>query len=518
MPQSTWCRKLSVASRPACCAGCRAFAEKESRETGRYRHNGGFRAYVAELMKPGTNNSSKSSKRRSKNRPIPATPARDAAVDVLESVQRGKFVEAALSEQLQTRALTPEDRGLATELTYGVVRRLTRLDGIINKCLNKPRKKLHPTVRAILRTALYQLVILDRVPQRAAVHQAVLQARTRVGDAAAGFVNAVLRNALRNLETIDPDPSDAPASLAAYYSYPVWIVERWLKQYGVETTRRVLMFGNSPSQLIVRANPLKTTRDELLEIFSGSGISAIPTVPEPDALWIPSTRCPVHELPGFNLGLFAVQDRASQLVAPLLKPRAGEKILDACAAPGGKTAHLAALTGNRADITATDENLQRLDETGRNLDRLGTAGVRLIHGDMTDTSAIRGLGKFRKILLDAPCSNLGVLRHNPEVKYRSTIQRVRESAERQLNLLKTLSSALDATGIMVYSVCTTTDEETTEVVTRFLQEHPEFSVDPILPEEVRIPGVIRPPGLLMTFPPPDDVPLDGFFAARLRKR
>ncbi len=436
---------------------------------------------------------------------------------MLESVNQGKFAEFELSAKLQARALSPEDRGLATELTYGVLRWRTRLDRVTNQCLAKPEKKLHPTTREILRAALYQLIMLDRIPRHAAVHQAVIQARNRVNDTAAAFVNAVLRKALRNLETMDFGPSDEPDSLAVYYSYPTWLVKRWLKKYGVETTRRILMLGNSRSQLVVRANSLKTTRNSLLDLFSGENISAVPTVPEPDAVWIQSTKTAVTELPGFDRGLFTVQDRASQMIAPLLKPVAGERILDACAAPGGKTAHLAALTGNRAYITGMDESRHRLDDTGRNLERLGVTCAKLIQGDATDALAIHNLGKFHKVLLDAPCSNLGVLRHNPEVKYRSTPQQLRALARKQLRILKTVSSALEVRGTIVYSVCTTTEEETTGIVTRFLNECPEFSIDPISPEEVPVPGVVQSPGFMMTFPSSEDLPLDGFFAARLKR-
>ncbi len=455
--------------------------------------------------------------KQTKKSAIPASPSRDAALDVLGSVGPGKFAEAELSACLQARALSPEDRGLATELTYGVLRWRTRLDEIIDQCLTRPEKRLNPTIREILRMALYQLIMLDRVPRRAAVHQAVIQARNRLNDAAAGFVNGVLRTASRNLDTMDHDASDEYASLAAYYSYPAWLVKRWLKKYGVETTRRILMFGNSRSELIVRTNSLKTEPSRLLDLLSAESFSVVPTEPKPDALWVKATRRAVTDLPGFDIGLFAVQDRASQMVAPLLKPQPGEKILDACAAPGGKTAHIAALTMNGAQITAVDERVQRLDDTRRNLDRLGVTCARLVHADATDASSIRELGKFQKILLDAPCSNLGVLRHNPEVKYRSTPQNLGKLAGIQLRMLKAVSSALRAQGTIVYSVCTTTEEETTEVVKRFLRECPQFSIDPIRPEEVRMPGVARSPGFMITFPPPEDLPLDGFFAARLKK-
>jgi 16S rRNA (cytosine967-C5)-methyltransferase len=466
------------------------------------------------IMKP---HSPKRPGRRSKNVRTQAAPSREAALDVLEAVETGGFAEPELDRELQGRCLSPEDRALATELTYGVVRWKKRLDAIIDQCLARPNKKLRPTLRGILRLALYQVILLDRVPCHAAVHQAVVQARGRLGNNAAGFVNAVLRQALRNPDTVDPIVSDDPNSLATHYSYPVWLVKRWINEFGLDVTRHILAHGNFRAPMIVRANPLKTSRNDLIDLLSSERVTAIATMPDPDALWIRSARTSPMDLPGFGEGLFAVQDRASQMVAPLLRPSPGERILDACSAPGGKAAHLAALTRNNATITALDDNRHRLEEETRNLERLGVTCAELIKGDAGDSSFCRELGLFDKILLDAPCSNLGVIRHNPEVKYRSTPGGLKKLAQHQLEMLMTVSVSLRSHGTIVYSVCTVTREETTDVITRFLKQKPEFSVDHIVPEEVPLPDVIRPSGFMTTFPSSDEVPMDGFFAARLRK-
>lgn len=465
-------------------------------------------------MKP---HSPKSPGKRSQNTRTPAASSREVALDVLEAVESGIFAEPELDRRLRDCDLSPEDRALATELTYGVLRWQKRLDAVINQCLAKPNKKLQPTHRGILRLALYQLILLDRIPSHAAVHQAVIQARSRLGNNAAGFVNAVLRTALRNPDRLDPIVSDDPKSLANYYSYPFWLVQRWINDFGAEATRQILAHGNSRAPMIARTNRLKTTRSDLIDLLSREQVSVVATIPDPDALWIQSARKSPIELPGFVQGFFAVQDRASQMVVPLLTPRPGERILDACSAPGGKTAHLAALTINKAQIIALDNNRRRLGEEARNLERLGVTCAELIKGDATDSSLCRKLGLFDKILLDAPCSNLGVVRHNPEVKYRSTQSGVKKLAQRQLEMLMTVSGSLDSHGTIVYSVCTVTREETVDVISRFLEQKPEFSVDRILPEEVALPSVLRSSGFMTTFPPSDNVPMDGFFAARLRK-
>jgi 16S rRNA (cytosine967-C5)-methyltransferase len=226
---------------------------------------------------------------------------------------------------------------------------------------------------------------------------------------------------------------------------------------------------------------------------------------------------PVHHIPGFQEGLFAVQDSASQMVAPLLNVQPGERILDACAAPGGKTAHLAALAGNAAEITAMDSDAARLDEARQNLARLGCKGITLLHGDARSSDFLKNLGLFDRILLDPPCSNLGVLRHNPEIKYRITAQDLGKFSDAQLQTLRGVAHILKPGGTLLFSVCTFTAEETVQVVLKFLDLCPQFSVAPVLPSEVPSRRFINARGCLATFPPTGPEPVDGFFAVRLIK-
>jgi 16S rRNA (cytosine967-C5)-methyltransferase len=455
---------------------------------------------------------------KSGTRPARAAPAREIALDVLRTVHGGRFAEHALSDWLQQETVSPLDRSLATELVYGVLRWRDRLDSIIQRCLQRPEKRLQADVRLILRIALYQLVLLDKIPVHAAVNQAAVQARARCGNQSVGFVNAVLRNALRNLRAVDPKPEDDPAALAIFFSHPLWLVERWVKQYGPESTRRILTWNNSPAPLELRANTLKSSADEVMELMERQGITvrAIPGLG--DGLRISSLKGPVAALQGYSDGYFAVQGSASQMIAPLLRPAPGERILDACAAPGGKTAHLAALTANRAFFTATDSDRHRLDETRKNLDRLGVQGVEVVRGDATSPEFVAGLGKFDRILVDAACSNLGVLRHNPEVKYRLGSKAPGECANKQLQLLDAAAAALRPGGILLYSVCTVTFEETLHVTEQFLRRHPEYALVPVDPREIPSEGFLDPSGCLNTFPPSGDSSVDGFFAARFVRR
>jgi len=446
-----------------------------------------------------------------------ASPAREAALDILEKVRLGQYAERALSDRLRRALLRPEDRALATELVYGVLRWRDRLDALISRCLERPKTRLSHRVRQILRLAVYQILFLNRVPDRAAVDQAVIQASSRFGKLTGSFVNALLRNVLRRMDSLDSPPPDDPAFLAIYYSHPLWLVERWVKELGVELTRKVLAHNNSKTQLVLRVNTLRSKHEEVAELLKQHGVAARTVTGMPDALILASGAGEVAALAGHEEGLFVVQDLASQMVAPVLGAAPGERILDACAAPGGKTAHLAALTENKARIVAVDYSAPRLEEARFNLRRLGVTCAETICGDSTDRQFIRGLGPFDRVLLDAPCSNLGVLRHNPEAKYRTSPVHVSEFATRQSRLLRVTASGLKPRGILLYAVCTTTPEETTEIVDGFLLEHPDFTEAPIDRTEAPFAGVVDSRGFLRTFPPPDGEPLDGFFAARIRR-
>ncbi len=328
--------------------------------------------------------------------------SRKIALDVLGRVRSGEFAEAALSTALDGEAPSLKDRALATELVYGVLRWRDRLDSIVKKCLARPAKKPDPHIIEILRLAVYQLFLLDRVPDHAAVDQAVTQAH-QSGKHAAPFVNAVLRKALRERASLDFPPDNEPGQLAVYYSHPPWLVRKWAQQYGIDATIQILKHNNSRSPLELRVNRLRAEAPEVAELLSAQGIE-VKTVPNmPEALQIGGAASGVDSLPGFREGFFLVQGLASQMIAPLLNPMPGQRILDACAAPGGKTAHIDALTSGKAEITAMDSNAVRLGETSENLRRLGVRSVKLVKGDASDPALLEDLGTFDRILVDAPC-------------------------------------------------------------------------------------------------------------------
>jgi 16S rRNA (cytosine967-C5)-methyltransferase len=446
-----------------------------------------------------------------------AATSRDVALEVLNSVDKGFHGESLLRFFLNPLRLSPQDRSLTTELVYGVLRWRDRLDAIVGKILKKPRSRLNPSIRNILRIALLQLFILERIPPYAAVNEAVAAANRLFGKRMAGLVNAILRASTSNVSETDPPPTEDAASLAVFYSHPLWLVESWISRYGVGKTLGILSQNNSRAPLIIRANSLKISPTELLALLASEGLDVRTVEPAPDAIRIHQPGVAVENLPGFDQGLFTVQQSSSQLVAPLLKPQPGDKILDCCAAPGGKTAHLAALVDNKARIVAIDRDETRLEQTRDNLARLGVVCADLVCGDAADESFAKSLGSFDKILVDASCSNLGVLRHNPEAKYRATPASIKNSAVRQKRILRNVSTLLKPGGLLVYSVCTVTTEETLDVVGSFLKKSKGFTVDPISPDEVARSDLLTDDAFLFTFPPGRFSLMDGFFASRLRR-
>jgi 16S rRNA (cytosine967-C5)-methyltransferase len=305
--------------------------------------------------------------------------------------------------------------------------------------------------------------------------------------------------------------------LSEYYSHPLWLVLRWIEEFGPDVTRSILIHNNSKTPVDIRVNRLKATPENVKELLSRKSITVHATSFMPNCLHVSALRGPVWSLPGYQEGLFAVQGRASQMIAPLLSARPGERILDACAAPGGKTAQLAEQIGNDGLIVAADVDPIRLEDTRQNLQRLGVRAVDLRCGDVGDPEFVSSLGLFDRILVDAPCSNVGVLRHNPEAKYRLESHDPAKFAERQLRMLTTTSAALKRGGTLVYSVCTTTTEETTAVVREFFNLTRGYTLVSIDPAEVPSPKFVDPRGFFFTFPPTDEDSLDGFFAARIRR-
>jgi len=447
------------------------------------------------------------------------SPARRAALAVLTKVDGGGFAEDLLWDVLSAWGMSQRDRSLATELVYGTLRWKTRLDSLIDRHLEKPQKKMKPLIRQIFRIAVYQMVFLSRVPPYAVVDDAVRETRVRFGQGMASFVNATLRAlGTSGLLHEPPHGKDAEA-LAVYYSHPRWLVKRWLKEFGEEKTERALEFNNQPAPMTCRINAIKTNMRDLFACLGQEGVLYESCLPRETAFRIFLGGREVTSLPSYQEGLYAIQGSASQLIAPLLQPYPGFRILDACAAPGGKTAHTAALCENNVFIVAVDASQKRLREMQQNMERLGASCSEFHAGDMRDAAWAGQLGTFDRILVDAPCSGLGVLRHNPDTRYRVREHDLALHASKQLQILKTAAGLLRPGGKLLYSVCTTTKEETYEVLEGIFAECPFLDMDPISCSEIPAgTDFISPEGLFESFPPDGDSGVDGFFAARFIHR
>ena len=408
------------------------------------------------------------------------------------------------------------DRSFLTELTYGVIRWRERLDWVIRHFSKIPIEKIELETLNILRLGLYQILFLSRTPSSAAVNESVELAKRIRGKGGAGFVNAVLRSAIRQKDEIHyPDIHEDPIlHLSVVQSHPLWLVQRWVRERGVEETLQICMFNNQISPLTLRTNTLKINRENLLEKLKEEELSPIPTVYSEEGIVLQHPP-PTSELPFLRKGLAIIQDEASQLVTSILDPKPGEQILDACAAPGGKTTHIAQRMENQGGIYALDLSNAKLDLIGGLCEKLGIRIIKTVKGDASKILPVPQGMKFDRILADVPCSGFGTLRRNPDLKWRRGEVDIQRMSKLQFSILRNLSMYVEEGGLLIYSTCTVFREENEDVVEKFLEAHPEFQLDRmdnLLPEKSRplIEG-----SYFKTFPPKGE--MDGFFAARLIK-
>jgi 16S rRNA (cytosine967-C5)-methyltransferase len=414
------------------------------------------------------------------------------------------------------RYFTSLDRAFLTELTYGVLRWRGRLDWVVRHFSKIPFEKIEPGTLNILRLGLYQILYLSRTPSSAAVNESVELAKRIRGKGGAGFVNAVLRASIRKKdEILYPDFDQDPAlHLSVAQSHPLWLVQRWINELGVEETFRICKFNNEISRLTLRTNTLKINRADLMEKLQRKELNPLPS-PFSDQGILLQDPPPTAELPFLREGLYIIQDEASQLITSIVDPKPGERILDACAAPGGKTTHIAQAMENRGEIYALDLSKEKLDWIEEMCQRLGIKIVKTIKGNAAASLPISKGLVFDRVLADVPCSGFGTLRKNPDLKWRRGEKDIKRLSELQFSILANLSDYVREEGVLIYSTCTVFHEENEDVVETFLNEHPEFQLgrmEKVLPEKFHL--FFR-NGYFNTFPPRDG--MDGFFAARLIK-
>ena len=444
--------------------------------------------------------------------------ARAGAYEILQRVEQGGYADLLLDSWLTRRpGLDPRERGLLTELVYGVLRLRGRLDFALAPLCKQKLTRLEPGALRLLRLGAYQLLELDRIPTRAAVHATVNLARQVGLDRVSGLVNGVLRALDRERGSIAwPTPATPRPYLQHVCSLPIWLAKELMRQLpNVEA----IAFGEAlalGAPFTLRVNSLKTDRASYLAKLEQAGHTARPSRYAPEGVIIEQRG--EGRLPGDADGLYQVQDEASMLMAHLLGAEPGETLLDGCAAPGGKTTHLAALTANRSRIIALDRHPHRVELIEHGGSRLGCTSIEPRVWDLTATPEFIEPASIDRILLDAPCSGLGVLRRNPESRWNRTSADVAELASLQQTMLQQVAPLLKPGGHLLYSVCTFTARETDAVVTDFLATHTDFVLADL--RETVPTGwqeLLTDQGTLRSYPHRHDG-MDAFFAARFKKK
>jgi 16S rRNA (cytosine967-C5)-methyltransferase len=442
---------------------------------------------------------------RGRGRADAVSPARRVAYSVIRRVfEQGAYADRALGAAVNE--LAARDRALATQLAYGTVQRKATLDHFIAELSGRRIERLQPPVLAALRLGLFQLLFLDGVAEHAAVHESVELVKTTPGGRASGLVNAVLRRAAGSgPELLQPLGDQTPQAAALAHSVPVWLAELWWRERGPEHARALLAAVNRPAEAALRANTLVADRRQVLEELP---VPARP-VDELEEALVLEGPFDIHGSALWRAGAVVAQSRASMLVGHVLDPRPAQRILDLCAAPGAKTSHAAALSGGGEQLVAVEANPGRARTLAATLERMHVTTARV---EVADARQPRGPGElFDRVLVDPPCSGLGTLQSRPDLRWRTSPERVRELSALQAEILRAGAAATAPDGTLVYSVCTISQAEGETVVQRFLAERPEFALEDCSSE---LPGG-GPGPFLTTYPDRDGT--DGFFVARLRR-
>ncbi|MTJ47732.1 16S rRNA (cytosine(967)-C(5))-methyltransferase [Dolichospermum sp. UHCC 0259] len=440
------------------------------------------------------------------------TNPRQLAFIALKEVHKGAYADVALDRVLQKFKLPDHDRRLMTELVYGSVRRQRTLDAIIDQLATKKNQQQPKDLRTILHLGFYQLRYQERIPVSAAVNTTVELAKENGFPGLTGFVNGLLRQYLRLTEKSSEPlklPENPVEKLGILHSFPNWIIEVWLSQLGFEETEKLCNWMNQTPTIDLRVNILRSSLIEVESAFASAGIVVKPIPHLPQALRLIGNNGAIQNLPGFDEGWWTVQDSSAQLVAHLLDPQPGNVVIDVCAAPGGKTTHIAELMGDKGKIYACDKTASRLRKLKENAQRLHLQSIEICIGDS------RNLPQFYntadRVLLDAPCSGLGTMHRHADARWRQTPDSVQELRQLQKELLSHNATFVKTGGVLVYATCTLHPAENEEVISEFLATNPHWQVERPSFDF----GDISTSGWLKVWPHQQD--MDGFFMVRLRK-
>lgn len=436
---------------------------------------------------------------------------RGTAVKILNRVERtDSYLDKLIDTELRSNEFNDFDKSLLNEIVHGVLRWQSKLDWVLNGFFHGNFSKAEVTVRNTLRTALYQILFLDKVPDHAAVNEAVEFIKRIRGEKAGGLVNGVLRNIIRNKEGIHyPDvQNDAALYLSTMYSHPLWMVKRWMNRFGFYETEKFLDANNKKPGLTLRINTTKTSVEDFMKMFDLQNI-AYERSPYLNTFVRTSNLTNISQTEIFRRGFFTVQDESAGVASRLVDAHPGERVIDLCAAPGGKTTFIGEAMKNQGKIIAIDKYPTRLQLVKSACDRLGISIVEYISAD-----GVEYQGELAdKVLIDAPCSGLGVLSKKPDIKLKRELRDVMELTSIQLHLLENAHTLVKSGGAMVYSTCTTEIEENFGVIKTFLSQHPEFEIDHAAKYVEQ--SLVTPDGYVETFPHKNGI--DGSFSIRLIK-
>ena len=431
--------------------------------------------------------------------------------------EQDSYVNILLDNELSRYSFTPQDATLLTELVYGILRWKGYLDWYIQQFLDKKRK-LPIGLQNILRMGAYQSLYLTQIPDYAIVNECVNLAVKNKFPHHRSFVNGVLRNILRKRMLEKPFPIEAnPVKrLSIIHSHPEWMVQLFLKEYGESTTAKILEANNLIPPLTIRINTLKTTSTEFKQRLKSEDIEFQASLILPDALTLLHTS-KIRSLPGYLEGLFYVQDTASQLIGYAVAPQPGDTVLDLCSAPGGKSFVMAQLMQNQGTIYAVDINASRLNVLTENAQRLGIHIIRPIVSDSTKAMGFAGIKTVDAVLIDAPCSGLGVLRRKIDARWNKEASQLDSLYAIQQTLLEQGKNYVKPGGVLVYSTCTINPGENHTIVQNFLASNPDFHLESlvtIFPPEAH--PFVSEKGSMQTFSHRDG--MDGMFACRMRRK
>ncbi|MFS0561257.1 16S rRNA (cytosine(967)-C(5))-methyltransferase RsmB [Terribacillus sp. 179-K 1B1 HS] len=440
---------------------------------------------------------------------------RDTAVTLLTRIgDQGGYSHLLLDQAIRKKDFDSRDTALLTEIVYGTLSYKLTLEHFLGRFVSK---KLETWAKWLLLSAFYQMYALDRVPDHAVIHESVEIAKQRGHKGIASLVNAVLRNVQRkgfpNLDEIK-DPAER---IALETSHPRWLVERWISQYGEKTAREMCAVNQVEKPISVRVQPLLTTREKAMEELEAQGFTVRPSVIDTQGIIIEKGNVLKSDL--FLSNQVTVQDQTSMLAGRMVDAKAGMTVLDACSAPGGKTTHIAETMDNQGKLYAYDLHAKKAKQVQQKAEKLKLTIIDANQADARKLQEKHERESFDRILLDAPCSGLGVLRGKPDIKYHKSAQDVLSLASIQADLLEEVAPLLKIGGKLVYSTCTVDQTENEQVVRAFLKQHPEFEVDPDFRSDLP-PAIHDAPGLtdagLQIFP--QDFNTDGFFLVRLVRK